>query len=232
MNDAERIIALDEQLDQVIKLRGENIELRAKEESHSNVGAVLGGTAVGAGLGYAGYKNRDKISKYAKAGKGRYNQTRKMGGSVAAGAANAVTPGGARKVRAIPGKLRTQAEFAKMKASQIKTGMGDLATGTGLHPSQLKDAAGHHANQVKKAGKKAGGALRRLRKRVFKYEEPSVEDLMEFMYDSSGKGYGDIARKQKKDAKNTTSARSKRKAVAKAKLAKKKILALLARRRG
>lgn len=209
MNDAERIIALDETLDQVIKLRGENIEFRAEEENHSNIGAVLGGTAVGAGIGYGGYKNRDKINKYAKAGKGRYNQTRKMGGSVAAAAANAVTPGGAKKVRAIPGKIKTQAEFAKIKANKIKK-----------NP------------YVQGQARRTGRILKGLRKKIFKYEEPSVEDLMEFMYASDGKGYGDMARKQKKDAKNTTSARTKRKAKANAKLAKKKILAILARRRG
>ena len=212
MNDTDRIIALDEQLDQVIKLRGENIEFRAEEEKHSNIGAVLGGTAAGAGIGYGayqGYKNRDKINKYAKAGKGRYNQTRKMGGSVAAAAANAVTPGGAKKVRAIPGKIKTQAEFAKMRAKQIKN-----------NP------------YVKGQARRTGRMLKGLRKKIFKYEEPSVEDLMEFMYASDGKGYGDIARKQKKDKKNTTSARAKRKATASAKLAKKKILAILARRRG
>lgn len=195
MNDAERIIALDEKLDQVIKLRGENIEFRAEEENHSNIGAVLGGTAAGAGLGYAGYKNRDKISKYAQGAKNRYNATRRVGGSMASGAANAAVPGSAKKI--------------KKKVSEVKN-----------NP------------YVKGQTRRTGRMLKSLRKRIFKYEEPSVEDLMEFMYASDGKGYGDMARKQKKDAKNTTSARAKRKAKANAKLAKKKILAILARRKG
>ena len=62
MNDAERIIALDEKLDQVIKLRGENIEFRAEEENHSNIGAVLGGTAAGAGIGYGAYQGYKTVS--------------------------------------------------------------------------------------------------------------------------------------------------------------------------
>lgn len=197
MNDAERIIALDEKLDQVIKLRGENIEFRAEEENHSNIGAVLGGTAVGAGIGYGAYKNRDKISKYAQGAKNRYNATRRAGGGMASGAANAAVPGSAQKI--------------KKKASKIKDKVNPY---------------------VKGQTRRTGRILKGLRKKIFKYEEPSVEDLMEFMYDSSGKGYGDMARKQKKDAKNTTSARTKRKAKANAKMAKKKILAILARRRG
>lgn len=198
MNDAERIIALDEKLDQVIKLRGENIEFRAEEENHSNIGAVLGGTAAGAGIGYGayqGYKNRDKISKYAQGAKNRYNATRRVGGGIASSAANAAVPGSAKKI--------------KKKVSDVKN-----------NP------------YVKGQTRRAGRMLKGLRKKIFKYEEPSAEDLVEFMYASDGKGYGDMARKQKKDAKNTTSARAKRKAKANAKLAKKRILAILARRKG
>jgi len=207
MNDAKRIIALDEKLDQVIRLRGENIEFRAEEEDHKNVGGVLGavretvgrgtGVLAGLGAGAVAYQNRDKISKYAQGAKNRYNATRRVGGGVASGAANAVVPGSAQKI--------------KKKASEIK---------------------GKVNPYVKGQARRTGRMLKNLRKKIFKYEEPSVEDLMEFMYASDGKGYGDIARKQQKDAKNTTSARTKRKAKANMQLAKKKILAILARRKG
>jgi hypothetical protein len=200
MNTAERIVELDNKLDQVILARGRRMEFEYEpdDKRSGGVGAVLGGAGAAA-AGYGGYRYNKSLNKRTK-----YNRAVKsmQSGGMAKGKTGGPTSKG--------GLIKQDISDNMKKAADSKAGKKARAYG----------------RLAKRKGKGTMGLLKGLRKKVIGYSEPTPEDLMEFMYDSSGKGYGDMARGQAKSKKNTKTARSKRMAMANAKLMKKKFNAL------
>ena len=199
MNIAERIIALDEKLDEVILSRGERLadELNFEQQPDDQkrrlgAGAAMGGLAVGG----------------AVAGGGMYgasvNRRLKANRAVASSGYGKAGP------TSVGGMMKQDIGSAKSKAVE-------------------KAGAAYNNKKVRKARaaglkmkRKGLGRLKALRKTIF---ETMPEDTIEFMYTSGGE-YGNVARGQAKAAKNTSKERLKRKMKVNKYLAMKKAKAM------
>lgn len=212
MNPIERIIALDEALDEVIFSRAQRVyddemEFRANPEDERRgigVGGAIGGTAALGAASYGGslaYRNKrnaafgdssikgvaqgdfnraagavgdTRVGKYAKGARNRFKTTRRVGGSRMRATGNAIKQGGGRQL----------------------AGYGKQLAGI---PGRFRSAMGRSLNTSARFRGPVGQKLRRglgaLRGKL-KFEDE--QEAIEFMYDSSGKGWGDEARRQRK----------------------------------
>ncbi len=207
MNAAQRIIELDEKLDEVIMARGQRvhdeIEFRREpdESGMSGVGAALGGTVLAGGAGYGAYKYNQSLGRRAKKNR----------------ALAAAQKRGMAKGRGTPGATTRTGMMKEDLASMKQKGMDAYDSSKGRTARAF----------VKKKKRGIRDAFRKVRQKVFKYEEPTYEDILEFMMgDSTGKGYGDMYRAQEKAKKNTRTARGKRMVSANVRLMQKKFNAL------
>jgi hypothetical protein len=177
MNPAERIIALDEALDEVIFSRAQRVyddemEFRANPEDERRgigVGGALGGTAALGAAAYGGslaYRNKRNAAFGDSSIKG-----------VAQGDFNRAAATG-------PGKYAKGAK-TRFNATRRVGGSRMRATGNAIKQGGGRQLAGY--------GKKLKKGLGALRGKL-KFEDE--QETIEFMYDGSGKAWGEEARRQ------------------------------------
>jgi hypothetical protein len=183
MNPVERIIALDEALDEIIFSRAQRVyddemEFRANPEDERRgigVGGALGGTAALGAAAYGGslaYRNKRNAafgdSSIKGVARGDFNTARDAGSGFRQGvAANAKKAKG------------------RFKMTRNMGGGRIRAAGNAISPGKGAQLAGY--------GKKLKKGLGALRGKL-KFEDE--QETIEFMYDGSGKAWGEESRRQ------------------------------------